>query len=190
MFKSYKKKIGGLKQQQVFNTFKSSISPYQTYEIAWSEMKDIYQFGRFSMFLYLEAVHVVTGFNMKPKSMDISDADSCRNGLAYAIGEERYLTGKNETLVKEGFKYMQKKFDLLVSEMEKDDPQNNVWNIETTLCAYKKYRLGDRWVGYYLDRQANEIRCMQSKVVSGVDWSVLWDYRTETFQKEYLQEYR
>jgi len=72
-----------------------------------------------------------------------------------------------------------------------------VWAIETILCAFRKYQrtlegkagaLGKRWVGYYLDRQADEIAQMQARVQHGVSWNVLWQYRKETYLSSVLAE--
>jgi hypothetical protein len=83
---------------------------------------------------------------------------------------------------------LQGRFDSMVAEMKSQDARNGVWNIETTLCAYKKYCYGKRYVGYYIDRQRGEIESMAAKVPRGVEWQVLWDYRTETFSKRWLKE--
>lgn len=190
VFRSYKAKAGRLTQEQLFKTFRSS-SPFVSYDAAWSGMSDLYQFGRFAMFLYLEAVHVVTGFPMKPSSMDLRDAESCRNGLAFAVERPDLLTGENQKRLSAGeMTWLQKQFENLTNYLQHADPKNTVWNIETSLCAYKKYRIGKRWIGYYLDRQFDEIVCMEKKVTEGVDWSVLWDYRRETYQHHLLKEFR
>jgi hypothetical protein len=181
---SYQQKIGKRKQSDVFSGFEGK-NAFDSYENAWRSMSGIYQFGRFAMFLYLEAVHVVTGFNMKPKTMDIAEAESCRNGLAFALNRTDLL---KKTLNKEESCFLQKSFDDLVLDLETENEKNNVWNIETTLCAYKKYRLGKRWIGYYLDRQHDEIKIMEQNVKEGVDWKVLWDFRKETIHKNFLKE--
>lgn len=192
IFRSYKAKVGTLTQEQLFKTFAVPGNARATYDVAWREMSEVYQFGRFAMFLYLEAVHVVTGFNMRPSTMDMRQADSCRNGLALAIGRydlnEHGDRGKKTSAA--DMAYLQRRFDELVKKMESEDRRNNVWNIETTLCAYKKYCLGKRWVGYYLDRQLDEIERMRESVPAGVDWSVLMDYRRETYRRRYLKEIR
>jgi hypothetical protein len=179
MFRSYKKHVGALSQEQLFKTFRTPIR-YQTYDNAWAGLSSVYQMGRFAMFLWLEAVHVVTDFPMRPLTMDINSAESCKNGLLYALGRPELI---GVPLNKTSMFGLQQQFDALVRELSNEHPGNNVWNIETTLCAYKKYRLGKRWVGYYLDRQHDEIANMQSKVTEGVAWSVLWDYRREKFGK-------
>ena len=70
-----------------------------------------------------------------------------------------------------------------------DSPRSTVWNIETTLCAYKKFkRGGQRYIGYYLDRQGVEIAQLAQRVRTGVAWQVLWQYRSETYRPEQLAE--
>jgi hypothetical protein len=141
------------------------------------------------MFLYLEALHVVTGFPMEPTSMNMTDAESCRNGLALAINRGDLNThGTGVKLNKAQHAYLQKQFDALVATMKTADPRNNVWNIETTLCAYKKYCYGKRYVGFYIERQREEIQEMATRVNRGVEWQVLWDYRAETFDARWRQE--
>ena len=78
---------------------------------------------------------------------------------------------------------------LLIDKIQEYDiTHKNIWNIETTLCAYKKYNLGKRYIGYYIERQKKEIDKMQYLVDNGVDWSVLWDFRQETYDKKWLTE--
>lgn len=62
------------------------------------------------------------------------------------------------------------------------------WSFETTLCAYKKYRKGKRYIGYYLDRQYEEIQKAQKLAKYGVDWNVLYQFRLETYRRQYLVE--
>jgi hypothetical protein len=68
------------------------------------------------------------------------------------------------------------------------DPTTNAWNIETTLCAYRKFKDGKRYIGSYLDRQAIEIAKMVNHVKDGVAWEVLWDFRRETYELSQLVE--
>lgn len=188
MFRSYRDTIGPLTQEQRFMLLKTS-DRHLNYDNCWEAFGRMYQFGRFAMFLYLEAVHVVTGFPMMPRSMTLADADSCRNGLALAIGRSDLNThGTDRKLGRKEQVTLQRAFDSTVTRLERADERNNVWNIETTLCAYKKYCYGKRYVGYYLDRQRDEIFAMQKNVPRGVEWDVLWEYRRETFDRRWLKE--
>lgn len=180
----------GSYQESAFNRFRTS-NPHVAYRMLYDDMGQIYQMGRYGLFLYLEAVHVVTGFPMAPDTMDMKDgsSESSRNGLAYAIGYPALsVHGQKRRLEPKWVRYLQQRFDEMVKERTQKDPTDGVWALETTLCAYKKYRIGKRYVGYYLDRQAREIESMESKVTDGVDWSVLWDYRRETYEPRWLKE--
>lgn len=190
MFQSYQKILGGVKQRKFFEMMKSPDLALN-YKLLYKEASKIFQMGRFSLFLYLEAIHVVTDFPMMPGTMDMREAESCRNGLAYAIEREDLVNHFDDrNLSKEEMAFLQSEFDKLIATMRARDQRNNLWNIETTLCAYKKYRIGKRYIGYYLDRQFSEIQKMQANVSDGVDWSVLWQYREETYNKQFLKEFK
>jgi hypothetical protein len=54
--------------------------------------------------------------------------------------------------------------------------------METCLCSFKKIfrEHHGRYLGYYLDRQAEEIKMAQGDNWFGIDWDVLWQARNET----------
>ena len=60
--------------------------------------------------------------------------------------------------------------------------------METTLCSFKKlFRIKHgRYLGYYLDRQAEEIKKCEKDEWNGIDWQPLWDSRNETLEKKLL----
>jgi hypothetical protein len=189
IFTSYRDLLGGQTQEGKYRQLKIGTKE-MNYMAAWQEFSKVYQFGRFAMFLYLEAVHVVTEFPMTPNFLDMREAESCRNGLAYAIEKTSFVNHFDERkLSKNELNYLQWEFNKLADEMVAEDRKNDIWNIETSLCAYKKYRIGKRHIGYYLDRQHKEIDSMQKKVPEGVCWDVLWDYRKETYSKAFLKEF-
>jgi hypothetical protein len=47
--------------------------------------------------------------------------------------------------------------------------------------------MGQRYVGYYIERMRKEIEKMESRHY-GVAWETLWQFRKETFSDEYLTE--
>jgi hypothetical protein len=56
------------------------------------------------------------------------------------------------------------------------------YDMETCLCSFKKiFRdYEGRYLGYYLDRQAEEISRVQNDGWVGVNWDVYWQARRET----------
>jgi len=189
-FVSYKNLIGNRTQEEYFESLLRE-DGQQTYDNCYDNLVKIRNFGRFTMFIYLEMVHVLTGYNLEPTKLDLKNAESCRNGLVYHLKDYELDThGKKKKLSNSQITYLQYEFKELKKQIEGMDVEHkNIFNIETTLCAYKKYCKGKRYVGYYIDRQRKEIEKMQSRVTDGVDWRVLWDFRKETYDKQWLKEY-
>lgn len=188
-FESYRNLIGDMSQSSYFSSLKQPNRQY-TYDNCYNNLLQIKNFGRFTMFIYLEMVNVLTDYDLEPTRLDLKNAESCRNGLVYHLGKQELDThGKKKKLNTKQINYLQYEFLNLHNNIKRLDLKHtNIWNVETTLCAYKKYRLGKRYVGYYIDRQYKEIQKMTSQVNSGVDWSVMWDFRQETYNQKWLKE--
>jgi len=188
-FVSYSNLLNGKSQYEFFNSLKQPTKQF-TYDNCYKELMQIKNFGRFTMFIYLEMINVLTKYELEPTYLDLKNAESCRNGLVYHLGNYELDTHNNKKKLKpKHINYLQYKFQELHSEIKKLDIEHtNIWNIETTLCAFKKYNKGKRYVGYYIERQRKEIEKMSLNVKNGVDWSVLWDFRNETYDKKWLKE--
>lgn len=155
--------------------FKKARTSSEVYDL----ILNIKHFGRFSCFNYLDVLNQITDTKLAPKYLNMVEAESCRKGLCYAIDkinwvDEKLTQARAQTLHRQFVKYL-------------DEYKGNVYQIETTLCAYKKYRKGQRYIGYYIERMRNEIEKMQPKH-HGVAWETLWQFRRETFDKKYLNE--
>jgi hypothetical protein len=189
IIRSYQEIVGKsqvLKYEQLMGCNKS-----ETYNNCFQEFSKVYQMGRFSLFIYLDVIHHVTGYPIEPDGIDLRYAESSRNGLCYAIDREDLITHKgNKKLTEKEFKLLQDQFVEIYQEVKKQRPwDTNVWALETSMCAFKKYKKNNkRWVGYYIERQKKEISKMQSQVTEGVNWLVLWQYRDEYFPQNMLSE--
>lgn len=173
-FESYKKFIGDRTQQQKFSEFRTPFEQ-QTWREAEKGVMQVRNVGRFTSFIYLEMVNVLTDFKCYPKSIDWDNADNCRQGLLYAYG---YPTDKNYAHDYQ----LDKLLWSLQDKLKKGCRHTNIFNIETTLCAFKKHVHGKRHVGYYIERQEKEIVKMEENVKTGVSWKPLWDFRNETYK--------
>lgn len=206
MFESYRQLLDYRSQELAFRQQMCEGDPEATYDNCYDYFIQVKYMGRFAMFLWMEAVYVVTGFPMYPASIDWKDSSSTssRNGMCFALGWDDLVNGHGfkATLSDEDYESIDNDFQWMMETMRVLKPQSrvDVWNVETSLCAYKKWRLGIhaperrttphyRYPGYYLDRQAKEIQTLQQRVKHGVDWSVLWDFRAETFDHKYLVEF-
>jgi hypothetical protein len=190
MFKSYRGLIKG-SQKQWFQSFILN-SPGESYNKLYSYFSEnLYYFGRFSLFLYLESIHELTGLCIHPTGLDLKNALSCTNGICYACGKDNWVNDSGFT--KEQYKYLSIKLKKLYEELKIESSHIGIpctyWNIETSLCAYKKLFWKKRYLGYYIDRQQEEIIKLQHAVKEGVDWSILWDFRKEYFHRSFLGEF-
>ena len=172
-FDSYRRLAGG-SQQEYFGV--------ESLEEICKKIQNIKYFGRFSLFNYLDALNALTDINKKPRFLNMVEAKSCRNGLAYAINR---LDLVDKKLSRQDALYLHNEFLKLLKTSK-----GSVFQIETTLCSYKKYMRGKRYVGYYLDRMYKEIKALELAVKEGVYWSVLWQYRGETYDQKYLKEFK
>ena len=141
------------------------------------------------MFLYSELLHTVAGIDIAVR-LDLREAESSRNGLVFALGlEDVAYTGRHgRKATKAEIEYLNKGLAFISGQINRlpiNPRHKSLWSIETTLCAYKKNKLGKRWVGYYIERGRKEIEKMQEQLPE-INWEPLWTFRAETYQKQYL----
>jgi hypothetical protein len=191
---SYRKWVGSRTQAEHFAQF-TGATPEERYKKLYKSAEQLYTFGQFSLFLYLEALHTITPLELAPTDLDLEKAWSCRYGLYYAYGMDEFITDLEAPIPPEAKVPTAQAWDDLTTTFSlqtthpNGHPAPTVWQIETTLCAYRKYHRGKRYIGYYVDRQALEIAKMQDHVRHGVAWDVLWQFRDETYSdKSYLIE--
>lgn len=189
-FESYRVWLGGKSQREHFASFEAAYPGdlQARYDALYRSASQLYSFGQFALFLYLEALHVVTPTKLCPTDLDLDRAWSCRNGLYYAYGRDD-LVEDEETRIRPGdHAVTDEMWRDLRSRLEQLETPPTVWQTETVLCAFRKYHRGKRYVGYYLDRQGGEIAKMGGSVTDGVFWDVLWQYRAETYEPLVLAE--
>jgi hypothetical protein len=189
IIRSYQK-ITGKSQIIKYESLKEN-NKQKTYQNCFKEFSKVYQMGRFTLFIYLDVIHHITGYPIEPDGIDLKYAESSRNGLCYAIGREDLITDKNNKKLNESdYVVLQNEFKKIYERIYRIRPwDTNVWALETSMCAFKKYKKNNkRWVGYYIERQKKDIVKMQNAVNRGVNWNVLWDYRKEYFPHKMLSE--
>ena len=186
-FVSYRDWLGGRTQHEHFAQFDQP-TPEERYDALYASASELHSFGQFALFLYSESLHTVTPLDLCPTDLDLSKAWSCRYGLYYAYGLDELIGERESPTPPELVGITQEKWVELRATLVKLSDPPTVWQTETVLCAYRKWHAGKRYVGSYIDRQAIEISKMESKVKRGIHWDVLWQYRSETFDQQYLAE--
>lgn len=181
---SYQKWIGAGTQQEKFNRILTAQTPEGRYDQVYKEAASLYTMGRFSIFLYAEALAEVAGLDIIPTDLDLNQAWSCRGGLLHAYGLDEYqIDGEGPTPVE-----ARPHVAAAWTDLRQQLPEESVFSLETELCAFRKFKDGKRVIGSYVDRQGLEIAKMRSHVEHGVDWRVLEQYRQESFPADHLVE--
>jgi len=186
MFESYQKFIGERTQRERMESYYQGDSK-KNFDSLWNALKgSLHKFGRYSTWFYLQHLKHTAGIDVVPTSLMLDDYDgsrSHRNGLLLAAGKDddidRRLTG-SECANLESFG------EDIIAEMVQRFPelagQIDYFTMETCLCSFKKIfrEHHGRYLGYYLDRQAEEIQMAEGDGWYGIDWNVLWQAREET----------
>jgi hypothetical protein len=186
MFESYQKFIGNTTQRERLESYYGD-NEKANFDNLWEGIKSsLHKFGRYSTWFYIQHLKHTANILVDPTSLMLDDYDgsrSHRNGLLFALGLEdsvdRKLTSLEyanlESQAKEILSETKERFPELASTVD-------YFTMETCLCSFKKIfrQKHGRYLGYYLDRQAEEITQAEKDGWYGIDWNVLWQSRNET----------
>jgi hypothetical protein len=186
MFASYQNFIGNRTQRETLESYYVGDAK-ENFDALWSVLKSrLHKFGRYSTWFYMQHLKHTADINIEPSSLMLDDYDgsrSHRNGLLLAAGRDndvdRKLTGSEYGDLEafgEGIRVeCLDRFPELANQID-------FFTMETCLCSFKKiFRAKHgRYLGYYLDRQAEEIIKAEGDGWYGIDWNVMWQARNET----------
>ena len=190
-FISYNKWVNGRNQIDAFNDLMVD-DPFVNFHKLWDEVNTWYKYGRYMSWFYIQTLKQTCGINVDIDNLwlkDYSGSRSHRNGLCYALGKDEWV---DKVLSKEEISWMESKGSELLQETKIQFPEQakkaDYFGMETCLCSFKKlFRVKNgRYLGYYLDRQAEEIKQVEKDGWIGIDWNPLWQCREEMIRKEYL----
>ena len=186
MFASYQKFIGEESQREKIESYYGDNESIN-FNNLWEGVKSsLHKFGRYSTWFYLQHLKHTAGVEIDPTSLmlnDYSGSRSHRNGLLYVLGMEDNIDQK---LTANQYANLESESTSILEEMNSRYPslsgQIDFFTMETALCAYKKIFRDHhgRYLGYYLDRQSEEIKKVESDGWHGIEWEVLWQAREET----------
>lgn len=186
MIKSYKEIIGQ-NQQNFYKNLIVEGNQEESYNNVYKATSKLFYYGRFSLFNLLQAINKLTQLPIKPPTLELKHAQSCRNGLCYALDELDMVT-MHHTPSKQPIDYiiLTKKLFELHDNLKALFPNFPVtyWNIQTVLCGYKKLYWNTRYLGYYIDRQQQEIIANEKNI----NQKDMWEFRQNYFFPEMLGE--
>lgn len=191
-FVSYQEFVGGRSQREAL-TSNFVGDPVKDFYSLWETVNAWHKFGRYTSWFYIQTLKQCCDIPIDVDSLwlhDYSGSRSHRNGLCYALGKEDWIDQK---LDKDQIVFLESEAKEMLEETKLKYPhvadKADFFAMETCLCSFKKLfrRKHGRYLGYYLDRQAEEMRKVGRDGWDGIDWTPLWDARNETVDREWLK---
>lgn len=195
MFESYKHCIGDNTQKTFFESLLLN-SPEESFNNIYNYIvNNFFKFGRYLTWFYLQTLKETCDLNIAPPTLLLNEESSrshCK-GLMYALGVEEWGVDKKFKLNKEQLEFLNKEAAKILQEIQQEYPdlEFDYFSMETILCAFKKIFRHEhgRYLGYYLDRQAEDIIKCQNDGWYGIEWNLLWQGRDENIRKDLLHNY-
>ena len=147
-----------------------------------------YMFGRFSAFLLIETFSMLTGIETTDATIEWKKGNTATSGLMNVFCLDEFAEAfdkKGELLVDE--ETLDGLLERVKTAVKSLGGSTDVTEIETSLCAYRKFYKGSRYNGYYLDRMLGEITDLRGKFPKQAE--ELTEIRKKKFKKQYLGEY-
>ena len=190
-FVSYKEWVGDRTQGEAISEHLTD-DPVKNFYNLWDVANGWHKYGRYTSWFYLQTLKQCGKVPLDVDSLwlhDHSGSRSHRNGLCYAVDRDEWV---NQKLDETQLDYLNGEAKEILAEVRQRFPnvadKADYFAMETCLCSFKKlFRKRDgRYLGYYLDRQAEEIKKVEKDNWAGIHWQPLWDAREETLVKKYL----
>lgn len=166
--------------------------PIKDFYTLWDTVNTWHKFGRYSSWFYIQTLKQCCDIPVDLDCLwlhDYSGSRSHRNGLCYAVGKQEWIDQKLDS---DQVAFLEAKGKELLEETKRQFPhvaeKADVFGMETCLCSFKKLfrKSRGRYLGYYLDRQADEIKKVEQDGWVGIDWTPMWQAREETLPKKFL----
>lgn len=156
-------------------------------DLAVSEVEGWYMFGRFSAFLFLEMFVNLIGAEFENTTIDWKHGNTATSGLLNVFGFDDAANAFDKAgRLLLPIEKMDNMLSYVMSAISSAGGVPNVTEVETSLCAYRKFYKGSRYNGYYLDRMLEELRKM-SRDYPNIT-KELFEIRKEKFDQRYLGE--
>lgn len=192
-FVSYQTFVGDTSQREALT--KNFVGdPVKDFYTLWETVNAWHKFGRYTSWFYIQTLKQCCDIPVDVDSLwlhDYSGSRSHRNGLCYAVDRPDWIDTK---LDKGQIDYLESKAKEILEEVKVKYPhvahKADFFAMETVLCSFKKLfrRKHGRYLGYYLDRQAEEIKRVERDGWVGIDWTPMWDARRELIDKRWLTD--
>jgi hypothetical protein len=161
-FKSYKKWVMYNNPSNYQHKRFENLINKNSFKIIWDSINNnLYKFGRYSTWYYLQTLKDCIGLSINVNDLKLNDysgSKSHRNGLCFALGKDEWV---NKKLSNDCIEYLEYEAKNIKNDLFKKYKTNiDFYSMETCLCSFKKIfrKSKGRYLGYYLDRQMRSDR--------------------------------
>lgn len=184
MFESYRSVVGS-SQEAFWRVLEGDFAE------CWRQAMSVHKVGRYTAWMWLQATNEVCGLGLAPPSLELGHDSSTmhRGGLALALGRDAWAE-KGRKFTAAELQWLEDGARDVLAGVAARRPSEvlsaDYFSMETSLCAYRKLFRRDRgrYLGYYLDRWAEDILNTASKGWPGICWELLWECRDEGLPAE------
>lgn len=152
---------------------------------AWASAMSIYKVGRYTAWMFLQALNEVCNLCLVPPTLELGhdSARMHREGLALAAGRPEWVE-EGYTFSPAALEYLEEVGTEVLTRVKlihTGAVRADRFSMETSLCAFRKLfrREQGRYLGFYLDRWARDIRAVEEQGWTGINWALLWECRDE-----------
>lgn len=167
--------------------------PCKTYENLYEEVSSWRYYGRFGTILFLYNLNKLLGVELDYDTYDWKSGKTTTAALFNAVYQDERANEfeKKATLSNTELNFLNQFLHKIIDKLKTKYPEKNwtLMGVTSDLCSYRKLFKQTRYLGYYVDRQQEELIWLQEfwPELESM-WSWFWKARKNLLPKEFLGE--
>lgn len=168
-------------------------TPESTYNALYKEVGSWKYYGRFSIILFMYNLNKILGIPMKSEKYDWKNGSTTTSAIFNAryMDDKAELFENNGKLSNEDINLLDKSLIKIMNVLNKKYPDKNwtIMGVTSDLCSYRKMFKRTRYLGFYVDRQQEELSEIEKDYPELKSmFKELWNYRKAFIPHEFLGE--
>lgn len=168
-------------------------TPSETYDALYKEVSSWRYYGRFGTILFLYNLNKLMRIPMDSRDYDWKSGKTTTAAVFNAIYEDDKADAFESTafLTTADTEFLNAFLSKLINRLSTKYPDKTwtVMGVTSDLCSYRKLFKQTRYLGYYVDRQQEELIWLQDRWPEYQElWSDFWDGRKCYINSQYLGE--
>ena len=168
-------------------------TPEKTYDAMYKEVSSWRYYGRFGTILFLYNINKLMGIQMDSKEYDWKNGKTTTAAIFNSIYEDDRANEFENTnaISADDKKFLNKFLGKLITRLSTKYPDKTwtVMGVTSDLCSYRKLFKQTRYLGYYVDRQQEELLWLQDRWPKYQPiWENFWADRKKYIDRQYLGE--